>query len=72
MSSAVRERSRSGPRRTPEPFQDRRTLAALGTFAFVLVPFGIISLWYNDVRFGSLFDTGLDEIYDKYAGYGYT
>jgi hypothetical protein len=37
-----------------------------------LIPFGIISLWYNDVRFGSLFDTGLDEIYDKYEGYGYT
>jgi len=53
-------------------FRDRRTLTALGTFALVLVPFGIISLWYNDVRFGSLFDTGLDEIYDKYAGYGYT
>lgn len=67
---------RALPQRAGEAFRDllddRRTLAALGTFVGVLVPFAIISLWYNDVRFGSLFDTGLDEIYDKYAGYGYT
>ncbi|HEV8574340.1 MAG TPA: zinc ribbon domain-containing protein [Dehalococcoidia bacterium] len=52
--------------------EDRRTLASLAVFLAVLIPFGIISLWYNEVRFGSLFDTGLDDIYEKYEGYGYT
>jgi hypothetical protein len=47
----------------------RRSVAI---FLATLVPFGIISLWYNDVRFGSLLDTGLDEIYDKYNGVAHT
>ena len=51
---------------------DRRVQMAAGLFILTLVPFGIISLWYNEVRFGSLFDTGLDDIYNKYNGVAYT
>jgi hypothetical protein len=45
---------------------------SVAIFLATLVPFGIISIWYNEVRFGSLLDTGLDEIYDKYNGVAYT
>jgi hypothetical protein len=52
--------------------QDRQTLTQAGIFLGVLIPFGLFSLWYNDVRFGGIFDTGLDEIYNKYGGVPYT
>jgi hypothetical protein len=52
--------------------RDARVRSAVGIFLGTLVPFGIISLWYNEVRFGSLFDTGLDDIYNKYNGVAYT
>jgi hypothetical protein len=53
-------------------FRDPRVRASVGLFLATLVPFGLISLWYNDARFGSLFDTGLDDIYNKYNGVAYT
>ena len=51
---------------------DRKTLTAIGVFVAVLVPFGLITLWYNEARFGNIFETGLDELYAKYAGVPYT
>ena len=35
------------------------------------MPFGLITLWYNEARFGNIFETGLDELYAKYAGVPY-
>jgi len=52
--------------------RDPQARASVGILLATLIPFAIISLWYNDVRFGSLFDSGLDEIYDKYNGVAYT
>jgi len=51
---------------------NRRTLFRIGLFCAALVPFGLISLWYNEARFGGIFDTGLDELYPKYEGQIYT
>ena len=51
---------------------DRKTLMAIAVFVAVLVPFGLITLWYNEARFGNIFETGLDELYAKYAGVPYT
>jgi hypothetical protein len=51
---------------------DRKTLTAIAVFVAVLVPFGLITLWYNEARFGNVFETGLDELYAKYAGVPYT
>jgi hypothetical protein len=39
-----------------------------GLFLGTLLPFVLFSLWYNDIRFGSPFDTGLDELYPLYGG----
>ena len=52
--------------------EDRRTLVSLAVFVAVLVPFGLITLWYNEARFGNVFETGLDELYAKYEGVPYT
>jgi hypothetical protein len=51
---------------------DIRVLLAFALFLTVLAPFAGISLWYNEARFGGMFDTGLDDVYDKYEGVGYT
>jgi hypothetical protein len=55
-----------------EWLRDGRVLEKLGFFIASLAPFVLILLWYNAVRFGGPFDTGLDEIYDKYNGQIYT
>ncbi|TMB67408.1 MAG: zinc ribbon domain-containing protein [Chloroflexi bacterium] len=55
-----------------EALSDNRILSTVAIVVAVLVPFGIISLWYNAVRFDGIFDTGLGEIYDKYNGVAYT
>jgi len=47
--------------------RDRQTLFKLSLFVGTLVPFGLISLWYNAARFGGIFDTGLDEVYLQYG-----
>ena len=57
---------------TREWLTDRRMIEKLAFFAGALAPFVLILLWYNQVRFGSPFDTGLDDIYDKYNGQVYT
>jgi hypothetical protein len=57
---------------TREWLRDRKTIEKLSFFVGGLAPFVLILLWYNAVRFGSPFDTGLDEIYDKYNGQIYT
>jgi len=57
---------------TREWLRDRRMLEKIAFFGAALAPFVLILLWYNQVRFGSPFDTGLDEIYDKYNGQVYT
>jgi hypothetical protein len=64
----VPDRLRDGSRRLRD---DRKTLATLGVFVGVLVPFAFITFWYNDVRFGNIFETGLDELYTKYDGVPY-
>jgi len=51
---------------------DMRTVAAVALFLIAFAPFVAISLWYNEARFGGMFDTGLDDVYDKYQGVGYT
>jgi hypothetical protein len=55
-----------------ELMTDRRILIAVGLFFLTLVPFAAITLWYNEARFGGMFDTGLDDVYKKYDGVGYT
>jgi hypothetical protein len=57
---------------TREWLTDGRIIEKLAFFAAALAPFVLILLWYNQVRFGSPFDTGLDDIYDKYNGQVYT
>ena len=57
---------------TREWLRDRRTIENVAFFCAALVPFVLIYFWYNEARFGSPFDTGLDEIYDKYQGGAYT
>lgn len=57
---------------TRDWLRDRKMLERMAFFCLGLVPFVLILLWYNQVRFGSPFDTGLDEIYDKYNGQVYT
>ena len=39
-------------------------------FAGALIPFGVLTLLYNDVRFGSPFDTGFQTVYESYTGGG--
>jgi hypothetical protein len=51
---------------------DKRTVTAVSLFLISLVPFAAITLWYNDVRFGSMFDSGLLRLYDEYEGVPYT
>lgn len=49
---------------------DRQSLREVGLFVGTLLPFIGLSLWYNAARFGGLFDTGLDQLYNGYAGSG--
>jgi hypothetical protein len=46
----------------------RESLMQAGLFLGTLLPFVLFSFWYNEIRFGSPFDTGLDELYDGYGG----
>jgi len=39
-------------------------------FAGALIPFGVLTLLYNDVRFDSPFDTGFQTVYQSYTGGG--
>ncbi len=55
-----------------EWLRDREMLERVAYFAAALVPFVLILFWYNAVRFGGPFDTGLDELYPKYEGQIYT
>ncbi len=52
--------------------RDKRVIGQIALFCAVLVPFGVLSLWYNAARFGGIFDTGLDEIYAKYGNCCYS
>lgn len=49
-----------------------RKLFDMGQFCGALVPFGIFALWYNWVRFGSVFETGYEELYHIYSGIQYS
>jgi hypothetical protein len=51
-----------------EALFNRESLIQGGLFLGTLLPFVLFSLWYNDIRFGSPFDTGLDELYNLYGG----
>jgi len=51
---------------------NRESLTQMGLFLGTLLPFVLFTLWYNDVRFGSPFDTGLEELYDGYGGIRYS
>jgi len=51
---------------------NRESLTQMGLFLGTLLPFVLFTLWYNDVRFGSPFDTGLEELYDGYGGIPYS
>lgn len=54
--------------RHEEGFTTRRSLVALRdfvAFSIALVPFGLIQLWYNYARFGSIFETGYQVVAEK-------
>jgi hypothetical protein len=51
---------------------DRMTLQRVMLFGASLAPFVLMFFAYNWVRFDNFLETGLDDLYDKYAGYDYT
>ena len=55
-----------------EVLRDNITLYRVGLFCMALVPFGLLFLWYNAVRFGGVLDTGLGEIYNHYVACCYS
>jgi hypothetical protein len=50
-----------------EALFSRESLMQAGLFVGTLLPFVLFSLWYNDIRFGSPFETGLGQLYDRYG-----
>lgn len=55
-----------------EALLSRQSLYPSGLFLATLLPFVGFTLWYNAVRFGGIFDTGLGTVYDSYAGIRYS
>ena len=53
-----------------EALFDRESLRQAALFVGTLVPFVLFSFWYNDVRFGGIFDTGLATVFNGYVGSG--
>jgi hypothetical protein len=48
--------------------RDKGTRDKVLVFGAALMPFVVFYFWYNAVRFGGIFETGLDVLYDKYEG----
>ena len=48
--------------------QDRGSREKVLLFGVSLAPFVFLLFFYNWVRFGDIFETGLDDLYDKYQG----
>jgi hypothetical protein len=48
--------------------RDKATRDKILVFGATLMPFVLFYFWYNAVRFGGIFETGLDDLYDKYEG----
>src|SRR3990170_1888055 len=53
-----------------EALFSRESLTQAGLFLGTLLPFVLFTFWYNDIRFGSPFETGLTELYNRYIGTG--
>ena len=50
-----------------EALFSRESLMQAGLCLGTLLPFVLFSLWYNDIRFGSPFETGLEQLYNRYG-----
>ncbi len=51
---------------TREGLLDRESIRKIGMFAAGCLPFVIFWFWYNHARFGGIFETGYDVIYEGY------